>query len=104
MVINPDTIKAQMESCALEGLSAALYGKIKVRDGKALQENFDTYRLISLRETPNIETYILPQGGHPGGIGEVGLPGIAPALTNAIFNATGVRIRKLPISESEFTV
>ena len=104
MVINPDTIKAQMESCALEGLSAALYGKIKVRDGKALQENFDTYRLISLRETPNIETYILPQGGHPGGIGEVGLPGIAPALTNAIFNATGVRIRKLPIIESEFTV
>ena len=103
-VINPDTIKAQMESCSLEGLSAALYGKIKVRNGKTIQENFDTYRLISLRETPDIETYILPQGGHPGGIGEVGLPGVAPALTNAIFNATGVRIRKLPISESEFTV
>ena len=100
-VINPNIVEAQIEGSVIDGLSAAFYGQIDVRDGQVVQSNFDNYRLMTLREAPEIETIVMPQGGYPGGIGEVGLPGVAPALANAIYDATGIRIYKLPISSSD---
>ena len=102
--VNLETIKAQMEGAAIDGLSAALYAQIDIKDGRVVQNNFNDYRMITIADSPEIETYIMPQGGHPGGIGEVGLPGIAPALVGAIYDAIGIRIRKLPISDSELEV
>ncbi len=100
-VVNPSIVEAQIESSVIDGLSAALFGQIDVEDGRVQQSNFHDYRLMTLAEAPPvIETVILPQGGHPGGMGEVGLPGVAPALTSAIYDATGQRIRKLPIAIS----
>ena len=100
-VVNPSIVEAQMESAVIDGLSAALYGQIDVEEGRVVQGNFDTYRLMTLADVPEkIETHIFAQGGHPGGMGEVGLPGVAPALTSAIYNATGQRIRSLPIAIS----
>ncbi len=100
-VVNPSIVEAQIESSVIDGLSAALYGQIDVEDGRVQQSNFHDYRLMTLAESPPvIETVIMPQGGHPGGMGEVGLPGVAPALTAAIYDATGQRIRKLPIAIS----
>ena len=77
-------------------MSAALHGRITVKGGGVEQGNFDTYRLLRLADVPAIEVYLLPQGGRPGGVGEPGLPAVAPALANALFNATGRRIRRLP--------
>ena len=100
-IVNPSIVEAQIESSVIDGLSAALFGQIDVEDGAVVQSNFDGYRLMTLAEAPPvIETVIMPQGGHPGGMGEVGLPGVAPALTAAIYDATGQRIRKLPIAVS----
>jgi CO/xanthine dehydrogenase Mo-binding subunit len=83
----------------IDGLSAALYGKVQIKDGAAVTGNFDDYRMMKLADTPPVvETHVMAQGGHPGGIGEVGLPGIAPALCNAIFAATGQRLRTLPVA------
>ncbi len=81
----------------MDGLSAALYGRITIRGGGVEQGNFDSCRLLRLAETPAIEVYLLPQGGRPGGVGEPGVPAVAPALANAIFNATGQRLRRLPL-------
>lgn len=99
-VVNPNIVTAQIEGAVVDALSAALFGRIDVKDGAVQQSNFSDYRLLSIGETPVIETHLLPQGGYPGGIGEVGLPGVAPALVNAIFAATGQRVRKLPIALS----
>ncbi|MBT5241600.1 MAG: xanthine dehydrogenase family protein molybdopterin-binding subunit [Rhodospirillaceae bacterium] len=99
-VVNPNIITAQVEGAVIDGLSAALYGQIDVEDGAVVQSNFDSYRMMTMAEVPVIETHIMAQGGHPGGMGEVGLPCVAPALTSAIYNATGQRIRSLPISVS----
>jgi len=97
-MIHPDNVIAQMESAIVDGLSAALYGKIDIEQGVVAQGNFDTYQRLRMANTPNIEVYLVENAGRrPGGVGEPGLPGVAPALTNAIFNATGERIRKLPI-------
>lgn len=84
----------------IDGLSAALHGQIDVKDGKVVQSNFSDYRLLKIGETPQLETHVMAQGGYPGGMGEVGLPGVAPALVNAIYAATGQRVRKLPVSLS----
>ena len=100
-VVNPNIIEAQIEGSVIDALSAALYGQIDVEDGRVQQSNFDSYRMMKMVEAPPlIETHVMPQGGHPGGMGEVGLPGVAPALTAAIYNATGQRIRQLPIAIS----
>ncbi len=100
-VVNPSIVEAQMESSVIDGLSAALWGKIDVEEGRVVQSNFHDYRLMTLAETPPaIETHIFAQGGHPGGMGEVGLPAIAPALTAAIYDATGEKVRKLPVALS----
>jgi isoquinoline 1-oxidoreductase beta subunit len=98
-VIHPDNVRAQMESAVIDGLSAALYGQIDIRQGVAVQGNFDTYRRLRMADTPEIEVHLVDSvERRPGGVGEPGLPGVAPALTNAIFNATGERIRRLPIT------
>jgi isoquinoline 1-oxidoreductase beta subunit len=101
-VIHPDTVIAQMEGAILDGLSAALYGQITLTQGQVDQSNFSDYRFLSLAEAPKVKVYLLPEAGRPGGIGELGLPPLAPALTNAIFDATGKRIRFLPIKKQKF--
>jgi isoquinoline 1-oxidoreductase beta subunit len=96
-VINPDIIKAQIESGIIYGLTAALYGEITIQNGRVEQGNFDNYPMLLMNEMPEIEVYIVPSTETPGGIGEVSTPAIAPAVANAIFAATGKRIRRLPI-------
>jgi isoquinoline 1-oxidoreductase beta subunit len=97
MVVNPDTIAAQLEGGALFGLTAALYGEITLKDGRVEQSNFDTYRPMRIDEAPVVETHLVKSSEAPGGIGETPTSAVAPAVTNAIFAATGKRIRTLPI-------
>ena len=96
-IVNPDTIKAQMEGGINFGLSAALYGEITWTDGSVDQYNFPQYEMVRLNHAPNIEVHIMDVDEYPGGVGEPGTPPAAPALTNALFAATGNRIKKLPI-------
>ena len=97
MTVNPDIVKRQIESAIVYGLTAALYGKITFKDGQVQQSNFHDYRMLRMNQMPRVEVYIVPSKEAPGGIGEPGTPPIAPAVANAIFAATGKRIRKLPI-------
>ncbi|OZG72607.1 isoquinoline 1-oxidoreductase [Hahella sp. CCB-MM4] len=96
-VVNPDMVEAQVESAVIFGLSAALYGQISFQDGEVQQSNFHDYRVMRMNETPEIEVVIVPSQESSSGIGEPGVPPIAPAVANAVFRATGKRIRKLPI-------
>jgi isoquinoline 1-oxidoreductase beta subunit len=100
-IVNPDTIKAQMESGIAFGLSAALYGEITLKDGRVEQSNFNDYPLLPMSEMPAVEVHIVPSQEKPGGVGEPGVPPIAPAVGNAIFSLTGKRIRRLPIGAEE---
>jgi len=97
--INPDTIVAQMEGGIVYGASAALWGEITLDKGKVQQTNFGDYRVMRMNEAPAVEVYLVNSRDEPGGIGEPGTAGIAPALSNAVFAATGKRVRKLPIGE-----
>jgi isoquinoline 1-oxidoreductase beta subunit len=97
LVVNPDTIAAQMEGGSLFGLTAALFGSITLRNGRVEQSNFHDYRPIRMNETPLIETHIVKSVEAPGGIGEAATAIVAPSVTNAIFAVTGKRIRTLPI-------
>jgi len=94
--INPDTIAAQMESGVAFGLSAALYGEITLKNGRVEQSNYSDYPVLLINEMPRVETHIVQSREKPGGIGEPGVPPVAPAVANAIFTATGVRVRSLP--------
>ncbi|MDH5738388.1 MAG: molybdopterin-dependent oxidoreductase, partial [Gammaproteobacteria bacterium] len=94
--VSPNGLKAQMESGVIFGLTAALYGEINITDGQVVEGNFDNYKMVRMNTAPLIETHIINSLEAWGGAGEPGTPGIAPALTNAIYAATGVRIRKLP--------
>lgn len=96
--VNPDQVVAQMQSGIIYGLSAALYGEISIEGGGAVQGNFDSYRVLRQAEAPAIEVFILNSGAQMGGIGEPGTPPIAAAVCNALFTATGQRIRRLPIN------
>jgi isoquinoline 1-oxidoreductase beta subunit len=96
-IVNPDTIRAQIQSAIMFGLTAALYGKITLKDGRVEQTNFDTYQILRINEAPAIEIHIVQNSEPPGGMGEAGTSAVAPAVTNAIFAATGKRLRKLPI-------
>jgi isoquinoline 1-oxidoreductase beta subunit len=98
---HPNGFEAQMESGIIFGLSAALYGEISIKDGAVLQSNFHDYQMVRMKEAPKIETHIINSGNWPGGAGEPSTPGIAPALANAIFNATGIRIRQLPVKNHD---
>jgi len=95
--VNPDTIRAQMESGIIFGLSAALHGEITIKDGRVEQTNFGDYRVLRISETPRIDVALVKSLEAPGGIGEPGTSCVMPALTNAISAATGKRIRKLPV-------
>jgi isoquinoline 1-oxidoreductase beta subunit len=97
--VNPDTIVAQMEGGIVFGASAALWGEITLDKGRVQQSNFNDYRIMRMNEAPAIEVYIARSTDNPGGIGEPGTAGIAPAICNAVFAATGKRIRKLPIGD-----
>lgn len=97
IVINPQTVEAQMESGIVYGLTAAIKSKIDIEGGAVVQTNFHDFPLLRMDEMPRIETHIVPSNESPGGVGEPGLPPIAPAVANAVFAATGQRIRQLPI-------
>jgi isoquinoline 1-oxidoreductase beta subunit len=96
-IVNPDTIAAQIEGAIFYGLTAALYDEITIKNGRVEQSNFNDYKILRMDEMPKVEVHILQGKGEQGGIGEPGTNPIAPAVTNAIFAATGKRIRKLPI-------
>jgi isoquinoline 1-oxidoreductase beta subunit len=98
-LIHPDTVVAMMQGGILFGVSAALLGEITIRDGQVQQSNFHDYRELPIGRMPEVEVHLLPQGDRPEGIGETAVPGVAPAIANAIFAATGKRIRTLPIGE-----
>ncbi|THU32976.1 xanthine dehydrogenase family protein molybdopterin-binding subunit [Niastella caeni] len=97
VAVNPDGVIAQMEGGIVFGLTAALYGEITLEKGRVQQSNFHNYRMLRMNETPAIEVHIVPSTGKMGGAGEPGVPPIAPALANAIFAATGQRLRDLPL-------
>ena len=97
--VNPETVVAQMESGIIFGLSAALYGEITIENGRVRQGNFNDYPIVRIDEAPEIETHIVTSGDALGGIGEPGVPPLAPAVCNAIYALTGKRVRKLPIGK-----
>ncbi len=102
MAVNPDGFKAQMESGIIYGLTAALYGEISISDGAVEQSNFHDYEMVRMDNAPAIDIEIITSDARIGGAGEPGTPPISPAVTNAIFKATGKRIRNLPIKNMDF--
>jgi len=100
-VVNPLTVELQTESAVVYALAAALYGEITVRDGRVEQTNFHDYPMLRLAEMPRVETVIVASGSSWGGVGETAVPPLAPALCNAIFSATGKRIRSLPLKNHD---
>jgi isoquinoline 1-oxidoreductase beta subunit len=101
LAINPDTVRAQMEGGIIFGLTAALKTEITFKDGRVEQSNFHDYEMLRISESPKIEVHIVPSEKNPTGVGEPGVPPVAPALANAIFAATGKRVRRLPIRASD---
>ncbi|MDR6379161.1 xanthine dehydrogenase family protein molybdopterin-binding subunit [Paraburkholderia caledonica] len=97
MVVNPNTVEAQVQGGIIFGITAALYSEITIKDGRVEQNNFTDYRMLRIDETPPIDVHIVKSSEAPGGIGEPGTAALAPALTNAIFAATGKRLRQLPV-------
>jgi isoquinoline 1-oxidoreductase beta subunit len=100
-IVNPNIVVAQVEGGTIFGISAALYGEITIKDGRVEQSNFDTYRSIRIDEAPKLDVHLVQSTEAPGGIGELATAAAAPALVNAIFAATGKRLRKLPIDGGE---
>jgi len=100
-VVNPNTIEAEIEGGIVFGLTAALYGAITLKNGRVQQGNFDDYPMLTIDEMPKVEVHIVPSNEDPTGVGEPGVPAVAPAVTNAIFAATGKRVRRLPIRAKE---
>jgi isoquinoline 1-oxidoreductase beta subunit len=100
-VTNPDTVEAQMQGCIVYGLTAALYGAITLKNGRVEQGNFNDYPMLTLREMPKVSVFIVQSDAPPSGVGEPGVPPVAPAVTNAIFALTGKRIRRLPVRSEE---
>jgi isoquinoline 1-oxidoreductase beta subunit len=96
-IVNPDIVRAQIESGIVYGISAALWGEVTLKNGRVEQSNFHNYRVLRMNEAPPIEVYLLRTGEAPGGIGEPGTAVTAAALNNAIYAATGKRLRKLPL-------
>jgi isoquinoline 1-oxidoreductase beta subunit len=100
LAIAPDGMKAQIESGIIYGLSAAMYGEITIQDGAVVESNFHDYRSLRMSDAPSIETHIINSGHELGGGGEPGTPGIAPALANAVYAASGIRVRSLPLMKA----
>src|SRR6266702_175181 len=103
-VVNPDNVVAQMQGSSVFMLTAMFWGEITIKDGLVEQSNFHDYRMMRLREMPNVEVVLAPSGGFWGGVGEPGQASIAPAVCNAIFAATGKRIRSLPLKNHGLTL
>lgn len=99
LVVNPDIVEAQIEGGIVFGLTAALYGKIGFDQGRVVESNFHDYPLLRIDRMPQVEVHLIASGEAPGGVGEIGVPPIAPALCNALFALTGQRVRKLPIAQ-----
>src|SRR5262249_51448082 len=99
IAVNPDQVKAQMEGGAGYPMAAALYGLVTLDAGRVQQTNFHMYPMMRIAEVPLTEVHILDSGQPPGGLGEPGVPTVAPAICNAIFAATGKRIRQLPVQK-----
>jgi isoquinoline 1-oxidoreductase subunit beta len=99
-VVNPDTVQAQLMSGITFGATAALYGEITLKNGRVEQTNFDTYQMIRMNEAPAVEVHVVKSSEPPGGMGETGTSGVVPAIANAIFAATGKRLRKMPVDAS----
>ncbi len=100
IMVNPDTVKAQIESGIVYGISAALWGEITLKNGRVEQTSFPDYRVLRMNEMPEIQVHLTKSSDAPGGIGEPGTAGTAAALANAVFAATGKRIRHLPIQKA----
>jgi isoquinoline 1-oxidoreductase beta subunit len=100
-IVNPDTVQAQAEGSIAYGLTAALYGEITVKDGRVEQSNFADYEMLLIDEMPKVEAHLVPSGGFWGGVGEPFTPPVAPAVCNAIFAATGKRVRSLPLKNHD---
>ncbi|MGA7998873.1 MAG: molybdopterin cofactor-binding domain-containing protein, partial [Bradyrhizobium sp.] len=98
--VNPDTVMAQIQGGLVFSLTAALYGEITIDKGRVQQSNFHDYRMLRMDQVPNIEVHVIKSGEAPGGIGEAGSTAGPPALRNAIYAATGVALRRLPIDRS----
>ena len=98
--VNPDTVRAQVEGAVMFGATAALYGAITLKNGRVEQANFDSYQILRIDEAPAIDVHIVPSGEPPGGMGECGTSAIVPAIANAIFAATGKRLRKMPVDRA----
>ena len=96
-VVNPDTVRAQIQSAVMFGISAALHGEITLKAGRVEQTNFDSYQVLRINEAPDVEVHIVQNSEPPGGMGEAGTSAIVPAVVNAIFAATGKRLRKMPV-------
>jgi CO/xanthine dehydrogenase Mo-binding subunit len=99
VVVNPDTVRAQIQSAIIFGIAGALYGEVTFKDGRVEQANFHNYRVLRMNETPIIDIHIVPSRETPGGMGETGTSALAPVVTNAIYAATGKRVRTLPVAD-----
>ncbi len=99
IIVNPDTVVAQLQGGLIFGLTAALYGNITIHKGRVQQSNFNDYRMLRINEIPQIEVHLIKSAEAPGGIGETGATAAPPALGNALFAATGIRLRRLPIDQ-----
>ena len=100
IAVSPDTVVAQLQGGLIFGLTAALYGEITIEKGRVVQSNFNDYRMLRINQVPDIEVHLIPSGESPGGIGETGVTAGPPALRNAIYAATGVALRRLPIDRA----
>jgi isoquinoline 1-oxidoreductase beta subunit len=102
-VVNPLSIEMQTQGAIVYALTAALYGEITIKDGAAVEGNFDEHEMLRLADAPKVETVVVPSGDFWGGVGEPPVPPLAPALCNAVFAATGKRIRSLPLKNHDLT-
>jgi isoquinoline 1-oxidoreductase beta subunit len=100
IAVNPDTIVAQLQGGMIFGATAALYGEITIKNGRVQQSNFNDYRMLRIDEAPAIDVHLIKSGEPPGGIGETGTTTAPPAIRNAIYAATGVPLRRLPIDRA----
>ncbi len=104
VTVNPDTVKAQIDSGIVYGLSAVLFGEISIENGQVYQQNFPDYEMVRLSTMPKVTSFIMPSAEKPGGVGEPSTPPIAPAVTNAIYDASGKRVRRLPLVKENLRV
>jgi isoquinoline 1-oxidoreductase beta subunit len=104
LVVNPDSVEAQIQSSIVYGMTAAFYGKIAVKNGRVVQANFPDYDMVRLAQMPKVEVHIIASTAYPGGVGQPPTAPIAPAIANAVFAATGKRVRSLPLVDEGFTL